>query len=170
MPAETEGPVLVSREPRERGRSTRPTAALVLAIFGVAFAVVGLVDLVLLWIPTRLDTVAWEFATVGRTLEGLPMPLLGLGLLTYGLARHPKWGLSRVRGMGIAFAVLAVPVAALGVLLLTSAPAVLSQTPPGAVAGVRRAVILHAVQAVVYLLTLVAVAVALIRGSSPRNP
>ncbi len=169
MAGDTEGPVLVSREPRERGRSTRPTAVLLLAVFGVAFAVVGLVDLVLLWIPTRLDSVAWEFATVGRTLEGLPMPLLGLALLAYGLVRHPKSSLSKVRAMGIAFAVLAVPVAALGALLLTSAPAVLSQTPPGAAGGVRRAVILHAVQAVVYLLALAAVALVLIRGAGART-
>jgi hypothetical protein len=48
---------------------------------------------------------------------------------------------------------------ALGVLFATLAPAVISQTPAEAVEGLRRNVIRHAVQSVVYPTTLIALAV-----------
>jgi hypothetical protein len=133
-------------------------------ILGAAFLLVGLVDLVLLWIPMRMDSVAWEFATVGRTLDGLPMPVLGIGLLAYGASRHPRLGLRSLRGFAGMFAFLAVVLAVLAGLFGTLVPAVLRQTPIEALEGVRRGVIRHAVQAVVYPLAFFGIALILWRS------
>lgn len=142
--------VVVTREPRRTPDRLRAATAQIPIILGAAFLIVGLVDLILLWIPMRMDSVAWEFATVGRTLDGLPMPALGIGLLAYGASRHPRMGLRSLRGFAGMFAFLTLVLAVLAGLFATLAPAVLSQTPIEALAGARRGVIRHAVQAVVY--------------------
>lgn len=133
-------------------------------LLGAAFLIVGLVDLGLLWIPVRMDSVAWEFATIGRTLDGLPMPALGIVLVAYGASRHPRLGLRSLRGFAGAFAFLALVLAVLAGLFATLAPAVLSQTPIEALEGVRRGVIRHAVQALVYPLAFLSLALILWRA------
>jgi hypothetical protein len=143
----------------KRAADRSRVAAKIPMVLGAAFVVVGLVDLVLLWIPVRLDSVAWEFATVGRTFDGLPMPVLGLGLIAYGAARHPRFGTGAMRSFAWVLATGALALIALGVLFATLAPAVISQTPAEAVEGLRRNVIRHAVQSVVYPTTLIALAV-----------
>lgn len=157
--------VLVSRE-RARKAAGRVSAARVLIILGWSFILVGVVDLALLWIPLRLESVAWEFATVGRTLDALPMPALGLGLLAYGSSRHPGVGSGRLRALAIVFGALALLLVALSALLLTAVPAVLGQTPSEALAGARRAAIRHGAQAIVYPLAFAAAAFALWRRES----
>ena len=156
--------VVVSREPRRSPDHSRAAAAQLLMIPGATFLIVGLVDLVLLWIPTQMDSVAWEFATVGRSLDGLPMPVLGLALLAYGASRHPRFGHRALRGFAGVFSLCALALIALGVLFATLAPAVLSQTPREALEGVQRAVVRHAVQALVYPIAFVTLALALWRS------
>lgn len=152
-----------SRAQRAAGRLS---AARVLIVLGWSFVLVGVVDLALLWIPLRLQSVAWEFATVGRTLDALPMPALGLGLLAYGCSRHPRVGPQRLRAIAVAFGVLTLLLLVLSLLLLTAAPAVLEQTPPEALSGARRATIRHVAQAVVYPLAFAAATFALWRRES----
>jgi hypothetical protein len=158
--------VVVSREPRRPPDRSRGAAAKLLMVPGVTFLIVGLVDLVLLWIPAQMDSVAWEFATVGRTLDGLPMPVLGLALLAYGASRHPRYGHRALRGFAGVFSLFALALIVLGVLFATLTPAVLSQTPREALEGVQRAVVRHAVQAVAYPMAFVMLALALWRSRS----
>lgn len=157
--------VLVTRDTRGTSSRLRSASALIPILLGTAFLIVGLVDLVLLWIPIRMDSVAWEFATIGRTLDGFPMPALGGGLLAYGACRHPRLGLHSLRGFGVLFAILTLLLVALAVLFATLAPAVLSQTPPEALDGARRGVIRHSVQAAVYPITFCTLAVILWRSA-----
>lgn len=157
--------VLVTRESRRTPDRLRSAQALIPIFLGTAFLIVGLVDLVLLWIPIRMDSVAWEFATVGRTLDGVPMPALGGGLLAYGACRHPRLGLHSLRGFAGLFAILTLLSIAVAVLFATVAPAVLSQTPPEALDGARRGVIRHSVQAAIYPLTFCGLAVLLWRSA-----
>jgi hypothetical protein len=132
--------LLVTRESRRPHDGLRSATALIPIFLGTAFLIVGVVDLVLLWIPTRMDSVAWEFATIGRTLDGFPMPAL--------------------------FGVLTLLLVAVAVLFATLAPAVLSQTPAEALDAARRGVIRHAVQAAVYPLTFCGLAVILWRSAN----
>jgi hypothetical protein len=137
-------------------------------VVGAAFLAVGLVDLVLLWIPLRFESIAWEFATVGRTLDALPMPVLGLTLLAFGSLRHPRSRSMWRRSAAILFTVAAILLCALAALIATSALAVLAETPPEAMAGIRRAAIRHSVQAAVYPLCFAVVSFLLWRGNRSR--
>lgn len=142
--------VIVTRQSRRPPDGPRVAAALIPILLGVTFMLVGLVDLVLLWIPLHMDSVAWEFATIGRTLDGFPMPALGIGLLAYGACRHPRARPHSLRGLAGMFAFFAFLLVVIAVLFATLAPAVLSQTPAEALDGARRGVIRHAVQAALY--------------------
>ena len=154
-----------TRRKREVGHSA--TSGM-LAVLGLAFAVVGLVDIVLLWIPLRFGSVAWEAATVGSTLDGLPMPALGLGLFAFGVVRHPRVGVRWSRVVAIVFFVLTALLVLLTFLYGTAAPAVLDQTPTGAASGLLRATARHGVAAVTYTLAFGVIGVLLWRAG--REP
>lgn len=156
--------MVVSGEGRGSARDVGSTRGVVLAALGVAFLLVGTVDLALLWIPAHFDTLSWEFATVGRTLDGLPLAILGLGLLTYGATRSPRAGRGRARAFAAAFTAAALLVAAMGLLFVTALPTVLQQTGAEALEGVRRAAIRHGVQIVVYPASFALIAAVLWRG------
>ncbi len=163
--------VLVSQEPvrRHRGDSDRQLSAQLFILGGTAFALVGIVDLALLWGPIRLGSLSWEVATVGRTLDSLPMTALGLLLATYGVYRHPRTGRRSRRSFAILFAVLAILLLVLAALYATFAPAVLSEAPAEAVDAIRKATIRHAVQSVVYPIAFGWIAILLWRGSRAKE-
>ncbi|MFQ5678389.1 MAG: hypothetical protein ACE5HP_02930 [Gemmatimonadota bacterium] len=155
------------RPPRpEEGRRERGA---VLAILGSAFLLVGMVDLALLWFPAHFESVSWEFATVGRTLDGLPMSALGLGLLAYGSARTSKGRPLRLRLLGVGFAVAALLVAILAGLFLTALPTVLRQDGGEVIEGIRRAAVRHGVQAVIYPISFALIARLLWKAGRPAS-
>lgn len=154
---------------RESGRSELGgPRGVMLALLGAAFLLVGLVDLTLLWTPLQLDSVTWEFATIGRTLDGLPMSALGLGLLIYGTTRGPRVRRSRLKVYGFAFGLLAALLALLAVLYFTAMPTVLQQAELEVGEGLRRSAIRHGAQSVIYPLAFGLIAAVLWRaGRSP---
>lgn len=143
---------------------TREVVARLLLIAGATFALVGIVDMALLWLPLRPGNVAWEYSTVGRTLDSMPMPALGLVLIGYGVLRAARPTANGVRLVAAIFFTLAMMSCVLSFLLLTSAPAVLVQTPAEAVEAVRRAAIRHGVQSILYPLAWFAIAVVVWRA------
>lgn len=157
-------PVLVKGE--ETRVRTRSAVSGMFLTAGAAFALVGLADIALLWYPPHAGSVAWEYATVGRTLDALPMPTLGLLLVAYGVLRQ---SMPTRRGVAVAslmFGLWAVFGLFLAFLIFTSAPAVLSQSPPEAVEALRRSALRHGVQAILYPLawTVIAVLIWKVRG------
>lgn len=154
-------PVVVGSGDGAADVGTRGPVSRMFIVAGSAFALVGTLDLLLLWMPVRLDNLAWEYATVARTFDAIPMPVLGLLLIAFGSLRQGKVARRRIRLVAAAFFALGILSAALGLLLLTSVPAVLSQTPPEAAEAARRAAARHATQAVVYPVAWLAVAVGL---------
>lgn len=146
---------------------TRGAVARMFLVAGCAFTFVGLSDLALLWLPPQVGNVAWEYATVGRTLDSMPMPTLGLLLIGFGVLRAPhptRRGVTLVAAIFFVFGVLS---AILAFLLFTSAPAVISQTPAEAADAVRRAATRHGVQSVVYPLAWFAIASIVWKAKAP---
>jgi hypothetical protein len=80
------------------------------------------------------------------------------------VSRHPGLGYKALRGFGGVFSIFALALIALAVLFTTLAPAVLSQTPLEAMAGVRRAIIRHSIQALAYPIACVTLALILWRS------
>lgn len=159
-------PIVVgaSEDPTDVG--TRAPVSRMLVVAGSAFALVGTLDLLLLWMPVRLDSLAWEYATVARTFDAIPMPVLGLLLIAFGSLRQGRVPRRRIRLVAATFFALGILSVALGLLLLTSIPAVLSQTPPEAAEAARRAAARHVTQAVIYPVAWLAVAVGLWKARS----
>lgn len=115
---------------------------------GGTLLIAGFVDLALLWFPLRFDSLAWEYATVGRSLDALPLPVLGIGIIAYAQLSDPRPGLGVTVALGgLALGVL---VLAMAFLLATSAPIVLREASSDPATGVHRAVIRHAFEAVLY--------------------
>lgn len=148
---------------------TRDAVARLILIAGSTFALVGLADMALLWLPARPGNVAWEYATVGRTLDSMPMPALGLVLIGYGVLRASRPTVNGVRLVAAVFLVFGLLSLFLAFLFLTSAPAVLSQTPPEASDAVRRAATRHGVQSILYPLAWFAIAIVVWRARTTEG-
>jgi cellobiose-specific phosphotransferase system component IIC len=102
-----------------------------LGSIGLAFALVGVVDITLAWFPSAFGSAAWEFGTIGATLNGLPLPALGLMLvLAGGMARASRW---QVRAASIAFTVLTIAIVAVALIYVTVVPVALADVTNGAV-------------------------------------
>jgi hypothetical protein len=76
----------------------------VLAVTGVALAVVGWVDWLLLWVPLNFGSVEWEFGTIGQSFDALPLATIGTAALI-AAAIGGGWRRTLVVTAGLAFAV-----------------------------------------------------------------
>ncbi len=149
-------------------REARKTGLFLLGALGASFWIVGLVDLGLLWYPFNFEQTAWEFATLSRTLDSVPMSGLGLGLLTFAVVSHPEVEPAWVRAMSALFVLAAVAFAVMGLLYATAVPEVLSGTAPENVASVHKAVMKNGLEAVVYTVAFGWVGVRLWRSVQTR--
>lgn len=115
---------------------------------GLAFVVVGGSDFVLAWLPPNFGNREWEYGTVTASFNGLPILLLGLGLLITSGERMGRrwWGTLGLAGsLGLLLWVLA------GfVLWALNVSLALETVPDELVLGVRRALVKTVVQSVVY--------------------
>ena len=145
-------------------RNPDGTSASLLTATGAAFAIVGLVDLALLWFPLRFGSPAWEFGTLSRTFDSLPMTGLGMAFVAFGLVRHPEWHPVWVRGAAILFALVTIGMVLLGVVYGLAAVVVVGQTPAEGLDALGRAILKNGVEIVVYSLVFGAIAVMLWRG------
>lgn len=106
--------------------------------FGLLLAVVGLGDIALLYLPFRLGSPEWEFATVAASLAGLPLPTMGLAAM---LAAAIGTGSRRsIKLLGWLLIVFSVGVLGEYVLFLTNVPLALGGTPEELLVGVWRTV------------------------------
>jgi hypothetical protein len=160
--------VFDSGRPRKRAKyeivDAEATSALLVITIGLAFALVGLIDLALLWTPLGFGSPAWEFATLSQTFSNWPVTGLGLLLAVYGLVRHPNTGAVWAAVAVIVFALVAVALAAMAVLYLTVVPTVLRNAPVEGVQVMGRAVYKVAAEAVIYPIVFGAIAIILWRG------
>lgn len=120
--------ILVSTDapPRRSAHPTQPVvdgAWNILAVVGVVFAGLGLLDVALAWIPADFSSPEWEFGTITASANGLPLPALGLLLvLAAGVATGSRW---KVRSASVVMLVLSVLILALALLYVTVIPVAL---------------------------------------------
>jgi uncharacterized protein YjeT (DUF2065 family) len=158
----TSGQYVIGPSRREKRLHDHEGAAShILRALGTVFVVLGLFELLLLWIPPQLGNAAWEFATISRSLDAMPMLALGMAVLGYTTVGGQFAETSRVRLLALAFAVAVVLVVVLAGLYATVVPAVVSNTPPEAMDGVQRALVKGVVQLVAYFSFFVAVVLSL---------
>ena len=128
-------------------------------MLAITFLVVGLTDVLLLWLPPRFDSVPWEFATLSQTLDSMPMIALGLVLLAYGVLSDSELSLGKAKVLAGALGLGAVLMLTMGAFYATVVPHVLRSTPPEAMEGLRRALVKGSVQLFAYLILFGLVAV-----------
>ena len=157
------------RRPRYRLRDSQATSANLFVAVGVAFALVGLVDLGLLWTPVRIGTPGWEFTTITRTLTSVPMTALGLVFVAVGLMRHPARHPVWTRSAAVVFGVVALVLAVMGLLYALATPAIMRQAGPEAMEALTRAIIKSGTEIVVYPVFFALVSVMLWRGVASTN-
>ncbi len=113
----------------------------ILGWLGLAYLVMSLIDLALGWYPVGFGSPEWEFGTISATMAGLAIPTLSLYLiLGSALARDRT---SVARAVGITMIVVAVSIAILCVIYLTSVPIALTAVAanPTVHLGLEKAVI-----------------------------
>jgi hypothetical protein len=120
-----------------------------LGYIGIAFILIGALDIGLAWFPFVLGSAEWEFGTIGATLNGLPLPGLGLMLV---LASGVALGLPmRIRVVAAICAVLVVALLGLGFLYVTVIPVALSEvTNPVVRAGLMKSIVKALALLVIY--------------------
>jgi hypothetical protein len=84
---------------------------------GAAMAVVGWTDLVLLWWQPHFGNLPWEFGTIGAHFAGMPLPTIGLALVSVGAMTRGWRRILRVLAvLSVLFALLAIVLGVLYVL------------------------------------------------------
>ena len=149
----TERVVLGARSTGLVLRDPEATAYGLLVLLGAAFAIVGLADLTLLWVPLRLGNVNWEFAAVSRTFASIPMSGLGLGLVAYGLVRHPGAHPRLVQASAVFFGAWTSFLLLLGFIYVTALPSVIRDPPRGGFDALGTTIVKTSIEIVVYSLT-----------------
>ena len=116
---------------------------------GLAFAVVGGLDILLAWFPTNFGNSEWKFGTVTTTLASFPLFSMGLILLTVsGVGRGRRWLIGTMVGILALVVLLIVWWAVLYLPEVSSGLA--SVTDPATKMGLRRAVMKTRTQLVIY--------------------
>ena len=120
-----------------------------LGYIGIAFVIIGSLDIGLAWFPFALGSAEWEFGTIGASLNGLPLPGLGLMLiLAGGVAREST---IQIRIAAIASAALVVLLVVLGFLYVTVIPVALAEVQNAVVrAGLMKSIVKALALLVIY--------------------
>lgn len=116
---------------------------------GLVFLVIGLLDLSLGWYPPRFGDAEWEFGTVTRTLDSLPISVLGLAMaMASSVQRRVTWAM---RSAALLCGILAACLVVAFVIFLLDIPVALrTVTDPVLRAGLDRAIVKAIVQGVLY--------------------
>lgn len=106
---------------------------------GLVLAVAGLTDLALLWVPLRLGSPEWEFATVVSTASAMPLVSIGFAAMLASAASTGRRWLLWV--IGSVVAVGALVLVSVLVLFLTDVPMALRGTSGDAHLGIVKATV-----------------------------
>lgn len=136
---------------------------------GLAFLLMGLVDLALAWFPLGFGNPEWEFGTISATLNGMPLLTIGVVLLhVSGTMLGRRWQMRAIAGTAITLALLLVAAA---MLYLTVYPIALRQGGADnslVLAGLQKAGFKAAALFVIYVVLFLRVGITGFRTSSAR--
>lgn len=133
-----------------------------IGLAGLVFALLGWIDVLLLWYPVRIGRPEWEFATVSASFDALPLATIGTLLIVARLHAEGTRFSRRLIGAGLIVVVLGL-CAAFGLFTLSLA------TGLGSVDGETRWILVRAgiktsVAACAYVLLYTFMALALFRA------
>jgi hypothetical protein len=140
--------------------------SLLLAL-GWLFVVIGLLNLVLIWLPLQMGNPEYEFGSVANSLDSLPLPTMGL---VWALAASRAQGRSRGAMLAtILLCGLATLALAAGVLYWLNVPIALKAVQEPLIRlGIKKSIFKVTTQAVLYPLAMVALALMGMRSRSTK--
>lgn len=158
------------RDPRvAEARVVLADAWPVFAWLGATFLAMGLIDLALAWFPLGFGNAEWEFGTISATLNGLPLPTLGLVLLLVsGAALERRWQTRAVAVATLTIALLLTAAAFLYATVLPIALNVAGADNPLVRAGLQKAGIKAGALFILYVTLYIGVGIKAFRLSAPR--
>ena len=120
LSAELRRPLPIEAAPSRTGTRAVLDAWSTLGTIGVAFFILGLIDIALGWYPAAFGNLEWEFGTISGSLNALAIPMLGLYLMLASSIARSDRRMARVVCvlMGLLLATLIV----LGAIYLTVVP------------------------------------------------
>lgn len=125
------------------------TAWGLLSASGLAFTIVALADLLLVWFPPRFGDGTWEFDTVSAVLGG--MPLLAVGMVLGYAGAVTRRRRAAARGWSALMLFVAVVLVAVFVLYLLEVPATLAAADIGQIhTELMKAIVKTILQGVTY--------------------
>lgn len=145
----TDTPRIIVGEEERSGKTLKPVVPFeIITVLGCALVCVGGLDLVLLWVPFRFGVAEWEFGTVSRFLDGLPVLTVGLAILLVSGALNARAWLLWVTGIVSVLVWVAVLVGT--VVYALDIPLALKATDPGLLLGLKKGVAKTLGEAAVY--------------------
>ena len=157
----TERQILVGKEPHLRGvdfPEDPGTAWRLITWIGFALAVVGYSDIALSLWPIQVGNPQWEFGTISRVFDSLPLVTVATLLFFAGsMARGSKWAVRVVGAWSVLFGLVLIVATVLYVL--TVPLAVQAVTEPLAAMGLKKAIIKSLIQGTVYPVTFLAIGI-----------
>jgi len=148
----TEKTIFSSPNDAKRKKGTKKVdpaqAWVLLGWVGFTFLIVGGSDFALTWYPMSFGNREWEFGTVTASFNGLPILVLGLGLLYGASLRYGRrwWAVLTL----IVSVVLMLWVVGGAVLWATNVPLALQAVPPELMVGIKKALVKTTIQSVTY--------------------
>ncbi len=133
--------VLIGEKPKKRSVQLTPDTDAAwkwVGWVGLALALAGGTDLLLVWYPTAFGRPEWEFATLVQTFAGLPLVSIGFaGVLGGALALGRRW---LIVTMAVVLLVGALVLLLALMLFLTDVPLALRASEGLARTGIKKAV------------------------------
>jgi hypothetical protein len=141
VPKETSRSSTVARETPAQRSTGQLDAWRILGWVGLAYLIMSLIDLGLGWYPVGFGSPEWEFGTISATMAGLAIPTLALYLILASALAADRTNVARITGF--AMMLLAVSIAVLSAIYLTSVPIALKavESNPTVHLGLEKAII-----------------------------
>jgi hypothetical protein len=123
-------PVIIPQESGRPATIEKPTSAYatsaymdgwkILGWLGLAYLIMSVIDLALGWYPLNFGRPEWEFGTISASFSGLAIPTLALYLMLGSALARERTDIAK--GIAIVMIILALSLAILALLYLTSVP------------------------------------------------
>lgn len=112
-----------------------------LSWIGIAFVILGFLDIALGWYPTAFGNPEWEFGTISGSLNALAIPMLGLYLILASALARAERNVARI--VSVIMGVLLLVILGLGIIYLTVVPLALKAVSGNALLslGIKKAVV-----------------------------
>lgn len=134
---------------------------------GISLAIVTIVNFALLWWRPSFGNAEWEFATIGQTIDRIPLLVVSLALIVYGALQSGS--VNGTRGVAVFCVIIALWIIGSSVLYGMASLVAFKLVPGNQLSVVKRTVAKNLFGAMVYTILFGSLAVQLWRRTKARR-